>query len=726
VTIASRHSADRNARGMGERREHSPFSGEQLCIPPSSLRGMERPVRSFKSFVRTAPPHSGLDGNKPLPPTPTSPTSAVGPEFKIFPQSTQTTSDQDNTTALWRPPAAWHDLSTLKQDCQASPLFTTRNYTPLLPEPSPDLLDGPEQRLWPSTFSNPRHSNLESIDESTICIPSSPPHRASSSGSATNISMASSSPDHPNMQYITEDADFSSRISEKPDMHNTPVLPSSDAVLRVSNLSTKQKAFASLGMDTRDLDTMQEHWSGAQPTEDSRLILLIRGKRLAQSPSRSDCNLGESSDDNDTNERVQQLGSSQDYHNESALDHIVSKESVQVTAKSRPNQSSYEYAMNRPPLDWRKHTGSPAPSNYTSNSHKEERPYLESRRRYRKLASWTHIDKQAQISEPSDLDNSEQASFTNTSAVSNAWASKNTSTVSIRKQNTEAGVSRSRKKDLHFSDIIPQVKDFISTTKRAQMHDNAISGALASTSPLLSSSSGPAVPLSRLPSGLAIVRQLPTPPPPLRSTSALDMPQPMQSKHWNSHNDFSAYGYPPKQRLSFYSQQTDLPVEPAVAIDGRSRTSVSFVPSPQSQSSTSSPPTSPLAHEIALPRIPPPRPRTPPLLPRAPPPSFSPWSKKSEESVQDQDRADSATEEEPPHRRSFHVGIFDRARDAREAWKRHSKDAKHAKLKKSIRILGPTDPTVVAQYVKREGRMPAADGGGDGSRVPGYMVAGPI
>jgi hypothetical protein len=271
------------------------------------------------------------------------------------------------------------------------------------------------------------------------------------------------------------------------------------------------------------------------------------------------------------------------------------------------------------------------------------------------------------------------------------------------------------------------VKDFISTTKRAQMHDNAISGALASTSPLLSSSSGPAVPLSRLPSGLAIVRQLPTPPPPLRSTSALDMPQPVQSKHWNSHSDFSAYGYPPKQRSSLYSQQKESPVAPAVAIDRSSATSISFVPSPQSQSNTSSPPTSPPAHEIALPRIPPPRLRTTsPLLPRAPPPSFSPWSKKSEESVQDEDRADSAIEEEPPRRRSFHVGIFDRARDAREAWKKHNRDAKHAKLKKSIRILGPTDPTVVAQYVKREGRMPAADGRGDGSRVPGYMVAGPI
>jgi hypothetical protein len=712
---------------MGERREHSPFSGEQLSIPPSSLQGMERPVRSFKSFIRTAPPHSGLDGNKPLPPTPTSPTSAVGPESNIFAQSTQTTSDQDNTTALWRPPAAWHDLSTLKQDCQTSPLFTTRNYTPLLPEPSPDILDGPEPRLWPFTFSNPRHSNLESIDESNICIPSPPLHRASSSGSATNISTASSSPAHSNMQYNTENADSSSRISEKPAIHNTPVLPSSDAVLRVSNLSTKQKAFASLGMDTRDLDTMQEHWSGAQPTEDSRLILLMRGKRLAQSPSRSDSNLGESSDENYTNEKVQQLGFHQDYHNESTLHHIASKESLQVAAKSRPNQSSYEYGMNPPPLDWRKNTGSPAPSNYTSNSHKEERPYLESRRRYRKMASWTHTDKQAQISEPSNLDNSEQASFTNASAASNAWASKNTSTVSIRKQITEVGVSRPKKKDLHFADLIPQVKDFISTTKRAQMHDNAISGALGSTSPLLSSSSGPAVPLFRLPGGLAIVRQLPTPPPPLRSTSALDMPQPVQSKHWNSHSDFSAYGYPPKQRSSLYSQQKESPVAPAVAIDRSSATSISFVPSPQSQSNTSSPPTSPPAHEIALPRIPPPRLRTTsPLLPRAPPPSFSPWSKKSEESVQDEDRADSAIEEEPPRRRSFHVGIFDRARDAREAWKKHNRDAKHAKLKKSIRILGPTDPTVVAQYVKREGRMPAADGRGDGSRVPGYMVAGPI
>jgi hypothetical protein len=86
----------------------------------------------------------------------------------------------------------------------------------------------------------------------------------------------------------------------------------------------------------------------------------------------------------------------------------------------------------------------------------------------------------------------------------------------------------------------------------------------------------------------------------------------------------------------------------------------------------------------------------------------------------DDERADSATEDEP-NRRGFH--ILDRARDARQAWKKHHKEAKHEKLKKSIRVIGPTDPTGADSYVKSQSVSKDEDGV-HGNRMPGYMDGG--
>jgi hypothetical protein len=85
--------------------------------------------------------------------------------------------------------------------------------------------------------------------------------------------------------------------------------------------------------------------------------------------------------------------------------------------------------------------------------------------------------------------------------------------------------------------------------------------------------------------------------------------------------------------------------------------------------------------------------------------------------IVDDERADSATEDDS-HRRRLH--ILDRARGARQAWKRQHKDAKHKKLKKSIRVIGPTDPTAGDGYAKGQGASPDEDGM-HGNRVPGYM-----
>ena len=80
------------------------------------------------------------------------------------------------------------------------------------------------------------------------------------------------------------------------------------------------------------------------------------------------------------------------------------------------------------------------------------------------------------------------------------------------------------------------------------------------------------------------------------------------------------------------------------------------------------------------------------------------------------------TDEESP-KRGLHVGILDKARGAREAWRRRQLDLKHEKLKSSIRVIGPIDQTIGDGFRIREGRGLADDGVGR-SRVPGYMTTG--
>jgi hypothetical protein len=684
-------------------------------------------VRSFKSFIRTAPPHSEPDGNKPLPPTPTSATSAIGPDSNIFAQSAQTASDQENTTFALRPPTVWHDLS-----YQTSPFSTTRHYVPLLPEPSPGIPDGPEPRSWPFTSSNLRHSNLASIDERAIRIPSPPPHQLYAfSGGATNIAMKSSNLSPPGVPSNTESPNSSSKVSVEPNLDNAQTSPPSDPVLRVSNLTTKQKAFASLGIDTNDQYAMQEHWFGAQPIGETLLNLSMRGKKL-QPPSRPNPKPEEPADDTDASKNMQRLSVSQDYHNDladkyheayvfgaehSTLEPTASKESGRVASK---NRTSNEHAMTPRPLSWRENLGSPVPSNCTSNSPTNGSPNADIRRRYSRRPSWPYVHKRTQISERSSHSDTDRSLSTSVSPVP------------IRKQNSEPVDSQSKKMDMHFPDIIPQVKNFMSNTKRPRVQNTATSGSTSSKGalkprpPPIPSSLGMSIPSLHLPGGLSIARQSPEPASPPRSTSASDISHPLESKHWKSQSDFSGYGYPSKRRPSLYREQSYPPVAPAVAINQRLGTSIGSVPSLGCRSNISSPPISPLAHEIALPHTPSPLPQTPPPLSRAPkpPPTFSPWSEKSAESIRE-DCVDSATEAEP-HRRSFHVGIFDRARAAREAWKKHKRDANHTKLKQSIRILGPTDPVVAAEFVRRGGRMPVVNCGVTRSRMPGYMVAGPI
>jgi hypothetical protein len=174
----------------------------------------------------------------------------------------------------------------------------------------------------------------------------------------------------------------------------------------------------------------------------------------------------------------------------------------------------------------------------------------------------------------------------------------------------------------------------------------------------------------------------------------------------------------PWRRSSWYSQYSQAVVAPGLAVNQYTRNSFGSLPSRHSRSDNSSPPASPLAHEIPLPC-------TSPQLPSSPPRNVTVHSTSSPLAKDDRKdlRPDSMTE--ITDEEFFGGSILNKARDVRDAWKRHQRDAKHDKLKQTIRILGPTDPAVAAGYVKREGRRSSDEHDASG-RMTGYMVTGPV
>ena len=121
---------------MQERREHLPSPVRQRTLWSPPLIGMERPVRSFKSFIQTVPPNPGVNSQKPLPPTPspTSPEAHISSQLVVAPPTNRAT-----IVAPWNEPTEWNwDVpSPIIPPTNAASISTTDQYFPLLPGPSP-------------------------------------------------------------------------------------------------------------------------------------------------------------------------------------------------------------------------------------------------------------------------------------------------------------------------------------------------------------------------------------------------------------------------------------------------------------------------------------------------------------------------------------------------------------------------------------------------------------
>lgn len=575
--------------------------------------------------------------------------------------------------------------------------------------------------MWQFNSSPTRHSYLAPIDEQSHGQPSSP-HRCPYSASAhtavpgndyclldlpTSSNIRTPSPD----STVTQPVALSSSKMEK---FSPPPLP--DVMLRSSDSMMKKKAFAQLGIPPAGKQ------AGLQPSADpsrsfeaghgNEAVLSMHGKK-PQQLSQGGLKLEEESESEDSSEKSQQLSVSQDYHNVLADQYHEAHlhESSTQTGSTGKNRMASPFLMKSSivpskgaelmpqPLSWKKDPNRTSPANSRSDINADVTPGSQGVRRiHRKMTAWVPFHRHTHSYRRSSLEE-EQAR----SASDSAHATRR----------EISGVEKFRllNKEMLLSKIVPQVKRSNNTGENPAGKNSATT---LPTDPFPMEQSRP---LFRLPGGLAIVRQPPTTMPKSRDNSfsgpstVLNMPQ------TGSYAGFSESDIVPAPRRpsSLYSQQSESPVAPAISVRGRLHSSIAFPPSPQSRSSTSSPPTSPLAHEIEAPRTPPPIPAQ--HIPRAAP-TLSTWSQ------QDDDRTDSANEDEPQRRR-LHMGILDKARDARDSWKRHQRDTKHTKLKQSIRVLGPTDPGVSEAYVRRQG---GDSGLGDAraGRLPGYMDGGLI
>ncbi|KAF2498582.1 hypothetical protein BU16DRAFT_579682 [Lophium mytilinum] len=192
-------------RAMHKMRQHpsrSPF--QQGNSSKSSLEGLEKPVRSFKSFIKSVPPHPTL--SKPLPPVP--------PECNSSPPSTPRERLSSHSTPPnqspnpWEAPAEWLDprrptVSDHNSESNDIPKPSPpRTYSPILPEASPDTADDAFMDFPPPQGrKGSNNSRLSPVPESRYSVlgaprtpPRSPLPEPPNSGTTSKASQLSIQP----------------------------------------------------------------------------------------------------------------------------------------------------------------------------------------------------------------------------------------------------------------------------------------------------------------------------------------------------------------------------------------------------------------------------------------------------------------------------------------------------------------------------------------------------
>ncbi|KAF1912621.1 hypothetical protein BDU57DRAFT_459298, partial [Ampelomyces quisqualis] len=234
----------------------------------------------------------------------------------------------------------------------------------------------------------------------------------------------------------------------------SPASPSSDTP-RMSHASTKQKAYASLGIEFPDdkqmIQELRSDQAKSQLINDGfHSILSMHGKKL-QPLHHENIQDAESPIDADMYEKMQQLSVSQDYHDILAdqyqTEHAHDSREL-FNGNNQPSsfargstQRSSHGALVLRPLSWKKDSTGSFPSKLQPTKK------LDSRQRYRKMSNWVPFH------QPIHLHN-------RTHRHEKQAPSANDSATPARGSTPKPEVNRFSKRDHHLSDLFPRVKGF--------------------------------------------------------------------------------------------------------------------------------------------------------------------------------------------------------------------------------------------------------------------------
>ncbi len=216
---------------MNNPREHMPSPVNQHILWSSQLKGMERSVCSFKSFISIVPPNPRPELYKPLPPTPD-----LTPVTPSFPP---TVSKQTSTASPWTTSEEleWTNPSSFAQRSLSLPLLSSRRYSPPPPKPPSKLSQteiDTDTSLHKSRMVRPPPLNLDQERLHAITdLPSRSPARHSRSQTICSYTTTSLGMPSPSMDRKRPGS--SSGIL-KPVAYNATYLNHPSPVLRASFL----------------------------------------------------------------------------------------------------------------------------------------------------------------------------------------------------------------------------------------------------------------------------------------------------------------------------------------------------------------------------------------------------------------------------------------------------------------------------------------------------------
>lgn len=659
-------------------------------LKSSHLQGMERPVRSFRSFIRAIPPRTHPD--KPLPPTPSEPSLRK----KSSSSSLTTVHTRSTRLSLWEAPPSW-DNDESGQD-QSAPPFALRQYSLLIPEPPEDIAAmQADPVLWQQGHGPFHQTPLDPIRERNAATPELPPRNPSRlsvslSNPATTRKNSRDNLPSVSSRYSTgtfEDGTMTGSVEPPPVISSVEDSPSPlDLVSALTDMSMNQKAFSSVGQGSaRDQgilwDRQHQRSDSAQHEDEAHLdmqndTLTTYRKGAVQPENDSDI-----ADDLGLTDKMQALIFAQDYHN--ALAHPSSAE--HDTSHRTP---LHDQNLAPQPLSWKKETGGLPPSETP------QRPGLlpvSSSGRHRNLkmmSSWVN----------------QRLTGFNQRSVSDPGSTP-------QPQIPESEVDRHMRNEARLANMVQHSKEFV--TRRILRRETEPARSMLISRPIPQPSApvhtNPATtatpfelatPVLRLPGGLAIVRQSPsssllrpqtTTDAPSSPFSDLSWPDfavssPFQRSFSRRNSVQSTHSQPADEPPRTFYQPTSSPLASPAAIPSFSHSTASLPT--QATQDTPSPlsPYTPLplrrrSHNIGSPL------------------SASPSSHGAHESL-----------EAVVHKLNF----FEKARHAHGSWKRHQREVRNERLKQSIRLVGPADASDVAGYIKCavDGRVSGDSGVGEG------------